>query len=170
MHDFTYLNMGGGGWEVFFRYTHSQCGGWWSESFPADGMVSDSMLQQLCSRNLDACESCHLAIISSLLISTFQMALMGRNALHPALPLGHFIGNAAHIKFSSFSKASNQTGHQEARSPGHYLWLEKRGNSAQNHMEKKQFLQTEGRIYDSVLCMFMYFMGTQNEVFTNESI
>lgn len=137
---------------------------------PADEMFSDSMPQQLCSRNLEACESCHLALISSLLISTFQMALMGRNTLHPALPLGHFIGNAVHIKFSSCSKASNQVGRQEAHSPGLCYQLENRATPLKITLKRNSSTTTKGRIYDSVLCTFMYFMGTQNEVFTNESI
>lgn len=37
-------------------------------------------------------------------------------------------------------------------------------------LRRNRFTTTKGRIYDSVLCTFMYFMGTQNEVFTNESI
>ena len=31
------------------------------------------------------------------------------------------------------------------------------------------FTKTKGSSYDSVLCTFMYFMGTQNEIFTNKS-
>lgn len=42
--------------------------------------------------------------------------------------------------------------------------------SSESHGEETVFTTTKGRIYDSVLCTFMYFMGTQNEVFTNESI
>lgn len=34
-------------------------------------------------------------------------------------------------------------------------------------LKRNSFTTTKQRIYDSVLCTFIYFMGTQNEVFTN---
>lgn len=34
-------------------------------------------------------------------------------------------------------------------------------------LERHSLTAIKGKSYDSVLCTFMYFMGTQNEVFTN---
>lgn len=34
-------------------------------------------------------------------------------------------------------------------------------------LERHSLTAIKGKSYDSVLCTFVYFMGTQNEVFTN---
>lgn len=110
-----------------------------------------------------------MALIASLLISTFQMALMERNALHPALPWGHFFGNAVHIKFSSFSKPRIKPGQTKAHSPGcAFDW--ETGLSSKSLWRGRVSPQPQERVMTQFLCIFMHFMGTQKEIFTDESI